>query len=116
MCDFLGIDFDVEMLDPYQEGYRRMTEGINTESRMLGDVKFHGFKKIEAGVADAWKDSVKQDFLSESTWSLAENMGYQRLGGSANPETAEDDLAGLNVDDMDEAALDAAIAAMQDEE
>ncbi len=113
LCSFLGLDFDEDMLDPYQEGYRRMTEGINTESRMLGDVKFHGFKKIEAGVADAWKGGLKQDFLGASTWALAQGMGYEVPASAAAPVKPSVENLLASVDDMDEAALDAALAMMQ---
>lgn len=109
ICKFLGMDFDGEMLDPYQESYRRMTEGINTESRMLGDIKFHGFKKIEASVADAWKEKGGLDLLSNTTLDLAEAMGYER------PAPAIGQVSEQDVDNMSEAELDALLSQMGDD-
>src|SRR5690606_29162438 len=50
LCDFIGLDFEPEMLTIYEsnEKQRRMTDGIHEESKMLGDVKFHTHNVIDA--------------------------------------------------------------------
>ncbi|WP_310463066.1 non-ribosomal peptide synthetase [Sphaerotilus sp.] len=78
MCDFLGLPVDGAMLDPYQDKKQRMTDGVHAEGHMLGDIKFHTHQKIDAQVAESWRDAYKEDFLSPDTWVLAERLGYAR--------------------------------------
>jgi amino acid adenylation domain-containing protein len=66
------------MLQPYQDKKRRMTDGVHAEGNMLGDIKFHSHQKIDAKVADSWRQAYKEDFLCDASWTLAEQMGYQR--------------------------------------
>ena len=77
-CHFLGIDFAESMLQPYQEKSQRMTTGLHAESRMLGDVKFHQHKTIDATVADRWQSSEPETPLGDVTWAMAEVLGYTR--------------------------------------
>jgi amino acid adenylation domain-containing protein/FkbH-like protein/non-ribosomal peptide synthase protein (TIGR01720 family)/FkbM family methyltransferase len=78
LCQFLGIEFHPEMLQPYKEKKQRMTDGIYAQSRMVGDVKFHEHQGINASTADSWKQYYSSDFLGDATWHLAESLGYQR--------------------------------------
>jgi thioesterase domain-containing protein len=78
VCAFLGVDFHPAMLDPYEAGGRRMTDGVHALSKMLGDVKFHEHKGIDAEVADSWRGELGEDFLGEPTWRTAEALGYPR--------------------------------------
>gem|GEM_PF-149271 len=85
LCDFLGIDFVEGMVQPYQEKNQRMTTGLHAESRMLGDVKFHHHKGIDAGVADRWQASAAETPLGDLTWAMAEALGYERPEPVASP-------------------------------
>jgi amino acid adenylation domain-containing protein len=76
LCRFLGLSFHAEMLQPYKDKERRMTDGIHAESRMLGDVKFHSYDRIDVRVGDRWKDADVH--LGDVTWELAEMLGYER--------------------------------------
>jgi amino acid adenylation domain-containing protein len=76
VCRFLGVPFHPGMLDPYADTSRRMTDGIHQLSKMVGDVKFHEHKGIEAQTADSWRREVEEDFLGEVTWELAAQLGY----------------------------------------
>ena len=86
LSGFLGLEFHPDMLKPYNERQKRMTDGLYSvsESRMIGDVKFHGYSSIEAKAAERWKDKIETDFLSDITWELAEAVGYERLAGRGN--------------------------------
>jgi hypothetical protein len=86
LSGFLGLEFHPDMLEPYKERQKRMTDGLYSvsESRMIGDVKFHGYSEIEAKAADRWKGQIETDFLSDITWELAEKVGYERLAGERN--------------------------------
>ncbi len=82
LCQFLGLEFHPDMLQPYKEKKQRMTDGIYTQSRMVGDVKFHEHQGINASTADSWKQYYTSDFLGDVTWHLAESLGYQRNNGA----------------------------------
>jgi amino acid adenylation domain-containing protein/FkbH-like protein/non-ribosomal peptide synthase protein (TIGR01720 family)/FkbM family methyltransferase len=82
LCQFLGLEFHPDMLQPYKEKKQRMTDGIYAQSRMLGDVKFHEHQGINASTADSWKQYYSSDFLGNVTWQLAESLGYQRNNGA----------------------------------
>jgi amino acid adenylation domain-containing protein len=81
VCRFLGVPFEPAMLDPYQG--RRMTDGIHSESRMMGDPKFHRHKGIEAKVADRWKEAAGA--LRSETLELAARLGYEKPAIPAVP-------------------------------
>ena len=68
ICTFLGIEFYADMLRPYESG--KMIDGIHPLARMIGDVKFHDHKNIDAHVADRWKDVYTTQFLGEVTRQL----------------------------------------------
>ncbi len=76
ICAFLGIDYHPDMAEPYKDRRARMTDGVHAESRMLGDVKFHQHGRIDAGVAERWKEELEEDFLGEPARSLAAALGY----------------------------------------
>lgn len=80
ICQFLGLELHPDMLQPYKNSEMKMTDGIyaTPASRMLGDVKFHEHKAIDPKVADSWKTHYPGDFLGDSTWQVAESLGYER--------------------------------------
>lgn len=79
LCDFLGMDFHPDMLDPYREKSQRMTDGGRTVARMSGDLKFHLHDRIEPDAAYRWRKFQEADFLGDITWELAEALGYSRV-------------------------------------
>ena len=86
VCEFLGVPFDPGMLDPYADKAQRMTDGIHQLSKMVGDVKFHEHKGIEAQTADSWRREIAEDFLGDVTWDLAATLGYhERVAGPREP-------------------------------
>jgi acyl carrier protein len=123
---FLGLDFHPGMLQPYEERQKRMTDGLYrvSESRMIGDVKFHGYSTIEADAADRWKDEIESDFLSDITWALAEEIGYERLtshfkshgnnGNGRSQTLAEKDASELlsQIDDLSDEEVEALLLQM----
>ncbi|NOG44269.1 MAG: amino acid adenylation domain-containing protein [Calditrichaeota bacterium] len=74
LCRFMNIDFSNDMLKPY-EG-KKMTAGISENSQMVGDFKFYLHKNINSSVADKWRTYHSNDFLSDSSWEIAEQFGY----------------------------------------
>jgi thioesterase domain-containing protein len=86
LCEFLGLELQPEMLQPYADQKRKMTDGPYAESRMLGDVKFHTYTKIEAAVGGRWKASLAEGSLGEPAWQIAKALGYA-TGQEANRST-----------------------------
>ena len=76
LCGFLGVEYDAAMADPYGAPAGRMTDGLHAQSRMLGDVKFHTHRQVDASVADRWRTAWDEDFLGEPTWRLAHSLRY----------------------------------------
>lgn len=76
LCDFLNVPFVSEMLDPYMEKERRMTDGLKVASQYSGDLKFHLHERIEPTAADRWKQYASEAVLSPMTCHLAESLGY----------------------------------------
>jgi amino acid adenylation domain-containing protein len=77
LCAALGVELHPAMIDPYQEGPARMTDGIHAEGKMLGDVKFLQYKGVEAGVAERFREA-REDSLGAPTWEMAASLGYDR--------------------------------------
>ncbi len=75
---FLGLDFDPAMLDPYADGARKMTDGIHALSKMVGDVKFHQHRQVDARVAESWRQDYPEESLGEPTREMAAALGYGR--------------------------------------
>lgn len=76
VCQFLDIDFHPALVQPYDGD--RMTEGVRPGEQMVGDFKFYLRKAIDPRAADRWRRFHTVDFLSDSSWQLAESLGYDR--------------------------------------
>jgi acyl carrier protein len=74
-CEFLGVKFEEEMLEPYKERERRMTDGPKAESKMLGDVKFHRHARIESEAGERWRREGVGG-LGQEAARLARLLGY----------------------------------------
>jgi amino acid adenylation domain-containing protein len=93
VCRFLGLQIDPEMLQPYRNKKRKMTDGIHPLSKMLGDVKFHNHRDIDARAADRWAQKQSDACLGEVTQKLAASLGY---GGKATNGIAVNGVANVN--------------------
>ncbi len=76
ICDTLGLPYHPDMAQPYRETRQRMTDGVYAASRMLGDVKFHQHRGVDAGAAERWRETYREDFLGDLTWAMAAAFGY----------------------------------------
>ena len=74
LCDFLGIEFDPAVVDPYQG--RRMADGVHSHSRPIGDPNFTQHSGIESAKADAWKSIRLPRTLRQDTMRLAGAFDY----------------------------------------
>lgn len=78
ICAFLDLPYAAAMAHPYADKEERMTDGIYSVSKMLGDPKFHTHRQVDPTVADRWREQYTEDFIGEPTWRLAQSMGYTR--------------------------------------
>lgn len=78
ICAFLGLPFEARMAEPYADKEKRMTDGIYSVSKMLGDPKFHTHRQVDANAAERWREAYTEDFIGEPTWQLAEQVDYSR--------------------------------------
>ena len=76
-CEALGIPFHENLLDPYRDLDKKMTNGIYRESRSMGDTHFDQKKKIDPQKADDWKGVLTDNFLCDETWQVAQALGYR---------------------------------------
>jgi len=91
LCEFLQIDFQDGMLEPYRNQERKMTDGVFRESRMFGDPKFHQYRSIDASVADRWRGEVAPEALGQTTRRVTLSLGYDEpvVTGSETIERLE---------------------------
>jgi hypothetical protein len=76
ICDFLGVPFTGEMLDPYKDQDMRMTDGLSRAAEFSGDLKFHLHQRIEPAAADRWRKYESESSLSQMSRNLAASFGY----------------------------------------
>jgi FkbH-like protein len=79
ICEFLQIDFYPDMIQPYRDKNQRMTDGVSSTSRMMGDMKFKNYSGIDPQVAEKWRKSYTKDFLGNVTWEIARKFGYETI-------------------------------------
>jgi iturin family lipopeptide synthetase A len=75
--EFLGVGYDPGMVQPYEEGHAKMTDGAHEQSAQVGDPNFFKHRSVKAEVAGAWKTEYNEDFLSAATWEVAARFGYE---------------------------------------
>ncbi|MFQ6003398.1 MAG: sulfotransferase, partial [Candidatus Zixiibacteriota bacterium] len=77
MCKALNLEFHPEMLEPYRNIEKKMTDGIYAASTPMGDIKFRDHKGINPMVAERWKQVSTDNFLGDITWEVARVFGYE---------------------------------------
>ena len=86
VCAVLRIEFDPDMLKPYEDPRRRMTDGIHRLSTGLTDPRFQQHTGIEPAVADEWRSEMDPDGLRDPARRLARALGYTDVPEPAEPE------------------------------
>ncbi|HFA51232.1 MAG TPA: amino acid adenylation domain-containing protein [Bacteroidetes bacterium] len=77
MCAELNLPFHQNLLNPYQDLDKKMTDGLYQNSRSMGDANFDKQQKINAKKAEDWKGVLNDNFLCKDTWQLTQQLGYQ---------------------------------------
>ncbi len=78
ICELAGLEPKEEMLHPYRHVEHKMVDGLHGVSIMRGDPKFHRHAGIEPAVAERWRSADGADLVGETTWQVAESLGYAR--------------------------------------
>ncbi len=86
ICNFLEIPFDQAVLTPYQGD--RMTDGVNDTAMSLGDPNFLNHQKIDAQLAETWKNIQLPNILGTYTQQLARQLKYE-LPYEANTDVVD---------------------------
>ncbi|WP_414588370.1 alpha/beta fold hydrolase [Scytonema sp. PCC 10023] len=75
LCDFLNIDFDSALLQPYDGD--RMTKGVYQSSLSISDPNFLKHDSVDSSLGDKWKTIQLPHRLGEETWQLANQFNYE---------------------------------------
>ncbi|NET48062.1 MAG: alpha/beta fold hydrolase, partial [Merismopedia sp. SIO2A8] len=78
LCQFLCIDLEPSLLNPYEGD--RMTDGVHDTSLSLGDPNFLLHQRIDPSLAEAWKTIALPQPLAEKTEAIAHTLNYTLLG------------------------------------
>jgi len=78
ICQFLRLQLHPEVLNPYGNRQKRMTESIKSSSAMIGDPSFFQHRKINSSRAGINFELFGNNNLAEQTLNLAEKIGYFR--------------------------------------
>jgi hypothetical protein len=78
LCARLGIAYEAGMIEPHRDTAGKMIDGIYQDpaSRQIGDPNFHQHTSIDAGRAEAWKETQLLEMLGTQTRELAAKLGY----------------------------------------
>lgn len=91
ISDLLGLEFHPDMVTPYRDKEKKMTDGLHSVSIMLGDMKFHTHQGIDPKLATRWQEA--QIELGRPTWELAQHLGYEPPAEALRPVPAGSDDA-----------------------
>ena len=97
LCAFLGVDYDPEVLRPYEPG--RMADGLHSASLLVGDPGFHSHTEIDATRGEAWQTIELTRPLGPFARRIAGELGYElRRARPAVAPTARPTLTRSPVD------------------
>ena len=75
LCDFLNVDFDSALLQPYEGD--RMTEGVYQSSLSISDPNFLKHDSVDASLGDKWKSIQLPHRLGAETRQIANQFNYE---------------------------------------
>ncbi|MFT6320421.1 MAG: amino acid adenylation domain-containing protein, partial [Granulosicoccus sp.] len=76
MCETIGLPFHPNLLNPYLDIEKKMTDGLYDNSKPMGDPNILKYGSIKSKKAEEWKKVKDDNFLHPKTWKLAEEIGY----------------------------------------
>jgi acyl transferase domain-containing protein/pimeloyl-ACP methyl ester carboxylesterase/acyl carrier protein len=85
VCKFLNLDFDPAVLKPYEGD--RMTDGVHDRSMSVGDPNFLKRDRIDAKLAETWRDIKLPKLLGGYARQVARNLNYELPKEETNANT-----------------------------
>gem|GEM_PF-2059373 len=85
VCDFLGINFEEQLLQPY-EG-KRMTDGVYEKSMAIADPNFLEHNKIDSSLGETWRKINLPHQLGSSARFVATQLGYELPNEVLTPQS-----------------------------
>ena len=92
-CQQMVIPFHPNLINPYHEIEKKMVNGIYADSNPMGDTRLLERQTIDPKVADQWRAVANDNFLSESTWAVAQQLGYEKPTPTVIPDEPGNDSA-----------------------
>ncbi|MEM6831089.1 MAG: beta-ketoacyl synthase N-terminal-like domain-containing protein, partial [Bacteroidota bacterium] len=89
MCETIGLPFHPNLLNPYLDIDKKMTDGLYDNSKPMGDPNLLRHNSIQAKKAEEWKKVKDDNFLSAETWKLAEEIGYTNISQESLPDCVQ---------------------------
>ena len=86
ICDFLEVPYNDAVLTPYQGD--RLTDGVNDTAMSLGDPNFLNHQKIDANLAETWREIKLPALLGAYTQQLVSQLRYE-LPQEANADVVD---------------------------
>ena len=78
LCAFMGVDFDLRVLDPYEHG--QMVDDV-VSGALVGDPNFRDKSRVEPERAEAWRSIQLPRALGPEARRIASDLGYELVGG-----------------------------------
>jgi hypothetical protein len=91
ISEFLGLEFNETLINPYDQG--RMTDGLHSGSRSIGDPNFLNHQKIDPSLGEVWKEINLHRRLSGFAKRIAKELEYD-LPWESNRTTREPESSG----------------------
>ncbi|MFK7810228.1 MAG: amino acid adenylation domain-containing protein [Saprospiraceae bacterium] len=79
LCQQIGLDYDPALINPYKDLENKMVDGLYQNSKPMGDIRLLEHGQIDPKLADKWKGVLNDNFLSKTTWNVAEYFGYPNI-------------------------------------
>ncbi len=86
ICNFLEVPYHEAVLTPYQGD--RLTDGVNDTAMSLGDPNFLNHQKIDAELAETWREIKLPSMLGTYSGQLAKQLKYE-LPQEANADVVD---------------------------
>ncbi len=86
ICNFLEVPYHEAVLTPYQGD--RLTDGVNDRAMSLGDPNFLNHQKIDANLAQTWREIKLPALLGAYTQQLVSQLSYE-LPQEANADVVD---------------------------
>ena len=79
MCEKVGLPFHPNLLNPYLDIDKKMTDGLYDTSKPIGDPNLLKYNGIQNKKSEEWKKVKTDNFLHAETWKLAIQLGYESI-------------------------------------